>query len=160
MRSLRKLRKNATYHVTSKINRDENIFEEKEFAEIFLEVVRLAKNIYDFDLRNFCVMPDHIHFLIKPIKNSNLSRIMQWIKSVFAKIFNKRMNYSGHVWKGRFFSKIIEDVKQLVNTFLYIARNPVAAFIVKKATEYEFGGIYFMKRKDFDILSPPMLSKL
>jgi REP element-mobilizing transposase RayT len=157
MRKLRQLSKDATYHVTSKINRDENIFDEEEFKILFLDVVKRAKKKYDFELKNFSIMPNHIHFLLKPLNNSSLSRIMQWILSVFAVYYNKEKEYSGHVWKGRFFSKIIEDVKQLINTFRYISDNPVKAGLVARANDYRFGGLYQIKMRLYDLISKPSL---
>jgi putative transposase len=158
MRQPRLLKKGATYHITSKINRDENIFEEEEFKTLFLEVVKRAKGKYDFEIRNFSVIHDHIHLLMKPLKDSNLSRIMQWILSVFAVYYNKEKDYSGHVWKSRFFSKIMDDINQLLNTFRYISDNPVKAGFVAKANGYRFGGLYQIKMRIYDLISKPLLS--
>ena len=152
MRQPRQLEKGATYHVTGKINRDESIFDEEEFKSIFLEVVKRAKKKYDFEITNFCVMHNHIHFMIKPLGESSLSRIMQWILSVFAVIYNKAKGYSGHVWKGRFFSKILDSLAYFVNTFRYICNNPVAFGFVTNACDYKYGGLYHLKKKIYDII--------
>ncbi len=63
-------------------------------------------------------MGNHFHLIIRPQKNENLSRIMQWILSVFALKFNRLFTYSGHVWYDRFTSKIINDspAKTLIST--------------------------------------------
>jgi putative transposase len=160
MRKLRVLKKDATYHVVSKINRDENIFNEEEFKNLFLDVAKRAKGKYDFELRNFTVMDNHIHFLIKPLKDSNLSRIMQWILSVFAIYYNSEKKLSGHVWKSRFFSKIIDDIHQLLTTFKYISNNPVKSGMIEKSNEYKYGGLFYIKHKIFDLVSKPDLRYL
>ena len=152
MRQPRQLEKGATYHVTGKINRDESIFDEEEFKSTLLEVLKRAKKKYDFEINNFCVMHNHIHFMIKPLGESSLSRIMQWILSVFAVIYNKAKGYSGHVWKGRFFSKIIDSLAYFVNTFRYICNNPVAFGFVTNACDYKYGGLYHLKKKIYDII--------
>ena len=59
------------------------------------------------------------------MENQSLSRIMQWILSVFAMKYNKMHNYSGCFWKARFWSKIIDDIKQMKYIFKIIANNPV-----------------------------------
>jgi len=155
MRKNRILRNNASYHVIARANRKEFIMESKENKDLFLAVLKEAKKRYKFIVKNFCIMGNHVHLIIKPLKKENLSKIMQWILSVFAIRYNKFYNITGHVWYDRFCSKIIEDIRQLITTFRYIAENPVRAGIVNKPDEYKYNGITFIKNKLFDILEPP-----
>ncbi len=152
MRKLRLLKKGAKYHVTAKINRGENAFELNEIKDIFLDVVKRAKKKYKFAIYNFVIMNNHIHFIIHPKEKSNLSRIMQWILSVFAMQFNRIFKYEGHVWKGRFWSKIIDDIKQFIDTFKYISNNPVRAKMVNNPRDYKYGGLYHLLNGIFDII--------
>jgi putative transposase len=153
-RKLRILRNDATYHVTARINRYENAFDLDEFKELFLEVVKESKEKHDFILRNFAIMPNHIHFLIKPGKRGYLPVIMQWILSVFAIRYNKKYKIHGHVWYDRYFSKIIETVDQLVTTFNYISNNPVAAKLAKSSSKYVYTGLYHLIHKIYSIVTP------
>ena len=132
----RKLAENVAYHVTARIHRREMIFENDDLKALFLDVVNSAKAKYDFSLRNFCIMGNHIHLDITPRAGASLSKIMQWILGVFASKFNKMYKHDGHVWYDRFKSKIIESFEQLVNTFSYIANNPVRANIVNHPLQY------------------------
>ena len=68
MRKSREIYINAEYHVTARINRGEFILESAEIKELFLFIVCRAKKKYSFRLRNFVVMSNHIHFLLKPGK--------------------------------------------------------------------------------------------
>lgn len=151
----RKLKKGAEYDVTARVNREENIFKKRQFKELFLKVVKEAKKKYKFSMKNFCIMGNNVHMIIKPLQEESLSRIMQWILSVFAVRFNKMMNYVGHVWRARFQSKIIDNIKQLINTFRNITEAPVDDGLVKNAIDYELNGICFIKRRDFTILEEP-----
>ena len=155
MRKRRELVAEARYHVVSRANRKEMIFNSPQIKEMFLEVVRKAKIKYRFSISNFCIMGNHFHFIIQPHKDQNLSKIMQWILSVFALRFNRFFNYTGHVWHDRFTSKVIKSFHQYVATFLYIARNPVRAKITENPTDYEYNGISFMQRGTLDILERP-----
>ncbi|MDR1466466.1 MAG: transposase [Treponema sp.] len=85
MRSLRILKDNATYHVTSQIDHADMYLRESKFKRLFLSFVERAKRKFHFRLWDFCIMGNHIHFSIKPGKDGNLSVIMQWIKCNFAK---------------------------------------------------------------------------
>ncbi|MDR3303058.1 MAG: transposase [Treponema sp.] len=142
MRSRRNLEDEATYHVTSKVDHDAKALEEAWVKNAFLELVKMAKKKFSFQLWNFTVMGNHIHFLIKPAKGVSLSKIMQWIKCNFAKKWNKAHNTKGHLWGERFFSRIIKDEKDFQATSAYIDQNPVDAKLVKYAENWKFGGIF------------------
>ena len=111
------------------------MFESNEIKEMFMDVLRRAKRKHHFLIKNFCIMNNHIHFILKPLQGESLSKIMQWILGVFAQKYNKIFGLSGHVWSDRFKSKIIISFKQYLNTFIYIANNPVKAGIVEIAVD-------------------------
>ena len=77
MRKNRELLEGADYHVTARINRGEKIFLAQDDRELFMTVLRRAKRKFVFSLKNFCVMGNHIHLLIKPGTGESLSKIMQ-----------------------------------------------------------------------------------
>jgi putative transposase len=87
-------------------------------------------------------MGNHTHFILTPGKDASLPRIMQWIASVFAKAYNKKMGIRGRLWQERYFSRIIETIEQFVKTFEYIVKNPLTANMVKRARDYPYGGLY------------------
>jgi putative transposase len=91
-------------------------------------------------------MDNHIHFLIKPGDGVSLSKIMQWLKCNFAKMWNKAHNTKGHLWGDRFFSRIIEDEADFELVSAYIDRNPVKAKLVWVETDWEFGGLSYWLR--------------
>ena len=66
MRKNRQLLEGAEYHVTARINRGENIFLAREDRELFMSILKRAKKKFNFSLKNFCIMGNHIHLLIKP----------------------------------------------------------------------------------------------
>ena len=155
MRKKRLIIDNGLYHVIARANRQEFIFEQNEFKELFIDIIRAAKKKYDFLIYHFCIMDNHIHFIIKPLKKSKLSEIMRWILGNFAVKFNRLNNYHGHVWYDRFKSIIIRTYTQFLRVFDYISNNPVKAGIVQKAEDYFYSGITFIKNKVFEIVNPP-----
>lgn len=155
MRRLRQLTDGARYHVIARANRGELILNSAEIKQLFLDVIKRAKGKYRFSIINFCIMGSHVHLIIQPQGKENLSRIMQWILSVFAIHFNKRFKYLGHVWYDRFKSFILWSLGQFLRTFLYIAENPVKAGLAGSAECYRFNGVWFIKRGLFEIIEPP-----
>ncbi|GHV81576.1 hypothetical protein AGMMS49991_01340 [Spirochaetia bacterium] len=149
------LQEGAEYHVTARINRGEMIFSLREEKELFMKIFRRAKKKYDFQIKNFCIMENHIHLLIRPGKDASLSRIMQWILSVFAMAWNRQHGINGHVWGERFFSRIINGIVDYLRVFIYIDDNPVEAFLVNRPSEWEFGGLWHHKKGIGDIVEAP-----
>ncbi len=141
MRNRRVKHEGAIYHVTARINRQELILEAEQFKEILLNIILRAKRKYPFLFRNFCIMGNHVHLEIEPIGESDISKIMQWILSVFAKNYNDIYKYKGHVWYDRFKSKVINSLIQYIRTFFYIANNPVRAGIVNDTLAFKYSGI-------------------
>lgn len=155
MRKRRQLQEGASYHVVSRANRKEVIFKAPEIKELFMQTVRRAKKKYQFSIKNFCIMGNHYHFIIKPLNDENLSNIMRWILSVFAMQFNRYYDLTGHVWNERFKSKIIQSFSQYLATFVYIAKNPVRAKMVENVADYEYSGMSLIYRGQLDILERP-----
>jgi len=152
MRKPRQLRDGALYHVTARANRREMILINEEIKELFLRVVVRARKRYDFRIENFCIMGNHYHLMIRPGPRESLSRIMQWIMSVFAMAFNRIHGYVGHVWGDRFFSSIIQSFGQFLMVFEYIDRNPVEAEQVAQVWDWIFGGVWHRRTGRRDIL--------
>jgi len=144
MRKLRILVLDSVYHVTSRLNNGFMGLKERPMKILFLEVLRQAHDLFDYELFNFTIMDNHFHLLIKPGKKTNLSDLMCWIKSVFAIRWNKAHGSTGHVWGERFYSKIIKDEDQeaLAAIFAYIVDNPVKAKKVKRASDWEYSGLW------------------
>lgn len=155
MRRPRVLVEGAEYHIIARVNRGEFIFRRSMVKEMFLGVIIQAKRKYSFTVRNFCIMDNHIHLMVRPRHNENLSRIMQWILGVFALRFNRRFGLVGHVWYDRFKSHVIKSLRHLLATFLYITQNPLRANMVRSVFEFRYTGVFRIRGSDFTVVDPP-----
>jgi putative transposase len=155
MRLCRKLLAGAEYHVSARINRGEMALLPEEEKTLMLIVIERAKKRYRFQIKNFCIMNNHIHMLIKPGKNESLSRIMQWILSVFAMAWNRKHDLKGHVWGERFYSRIIAGIVDFLRVFIYIDDNPVNAQLVDRSWKWRFGGIWHHHHGIKTVTDPP-----
>ncbi len=155
MRKTREINNGAIYHVVARANRGEFILDSPSSKEMFINVLKRAKEKYPFKLKHFCIMSNHIHLLIEPVSNTRLSKLMQWILSVFAVKINKYFGLKGHVWYDRFKSKIIKGCNQYITTFKYISNNPVKALMCDNSHDYKYSGLKFIYKKIFDLVEPP-----
>ena len=144
MRTKRQIAEGATYHVTSRTNGKTDAFSGNVGQRILLEVIREAKEKYDFSLHNFCIMPNHFHLLITPKSDTNLSRIIQWIKTKSAKRWNGSNNSRDHLWGERFFSRPIKDDEEYFAVYDYIDKNPVKAGLVDNPHDWKASGAYYL----------------
>ena len=78
------------------------------------------------DILCFCFMPNHIHLLVKQIKDNGVSRFMQKVGIGMSKYLNKKYQRKGHVFQDAFKSVRIENDRQLSAVFNYIHINPLS----------------------------------
>ncbi|MCF6336052.1 MAG: transposase, partial [Spirochaetales bacterium] len=84
MRKRRDLIEGASYHVYARINRQEYLLRSVFIKKMFMTILKRAKIRYSFQIGNYCIMDNDIHFILKPLKGDSLSAIMRWILGVFA----------------------------------------------------------------------------
>lgn len=126
----------AVYHIVSRGNRKCHLFRDKRDYNYYLDILRKIKEKCGFSLLAYCLMSNHIHLQIKT-KEVEIWRLMQQINLFYAKYFNFKYDLVGHLFQGRYFSKIIEDNLYNLGVNRYIHLNPVAASIVNKAELYK-----------------------
>jgi len=74
----------------------------------------------------FYFMPNHIHLLVKQVKDNGITKFMQKIGTGYAVYFNKKYNRKGHLFQGRFKAVHIKTDEQLKIIFAYIHSNGVS----------------------------------
>lgn len=74
----------------------------------------------------FCFMPNHVHLLIKQLKDGGITKFMSKVGTGYAGYFNRKYKRKGYVFQNRFLSVRIKDNDQLETIFVYIHTNPVA----------------------------------
>jgi REP element-mobilizing transposase RayT len=114
------------YHVYSRGNRREAIFEDDADHDLYLDLLRRAVKRTGWHAMAYCLMRNHFHLLIET-REPNLAAGMQWLEGCYAQAFNRRHRYVGHVFQERYGAKRIRYDAQFWTVVRYIARNPVEA---------------------------------
>ena len=108
----------VTYHVMSRCIEKKPLMKHKYLKDLMLSVLNQALEKYVFELSAFTIMDNHFHFLIRTVVGGeDISRIMQFIKSQYARKYNKIMNRTGPYWNERFSDKIIEYAEDPLSAF-------------------------------------------
>ena len=79
-----------------------------------------------YRLGEYVVMPNHVHVLVSPLGEHELSEILQAWKSFTAKEINRLISESGHFWQKESFDHIVRSPEQMERIKKYIRDNPKA----------------------------------
>lgn len=92
------------------------------------------------DILTFCLMPNHIHFLLKQVADNGISKFMAKIQNSFSHFFNVKQERVGHLFQGAFKAVRIESDEQFIHVSRYIHLNPVTSHIIsfESLEDYEF----------------------
>jgi len=151
---------NEIYHVVNRGNGSIPIFQSGRYYNKFLEIIayyrntlvttRLSKfNLLSLEDRKyllnemsknknflveiiaFCLMPNHIHLLLKQIKENGILKFMRLSSDSYSKYYNIKNERKGSLFEGRFRATRIETNEQLLHVSRYIHLNPYSSFLVK-----------------------------
>jgi REP element-mobilizing transposase RayT len=127
----------AKYHITCRGNKKKNIFLDRLDYQIYLNILKEVYEKYSFSLSSYCLMPNHVHLQLKT-KDIEIWKIMQGINWRYARYFNERYKTVGHVFQGRYGSKIIENnyYNLIVNRYIHL--NPVKDKLVLSPKDYHW----------------------
>jgi len=90
------------------------------------------------DIVAYCIMPTHIHLILKQNLVDGIERFMGLISNSYSKYFNMRHSRKGPLWEGRFQNVLINNDEQLLHLTRYIHLNPVTAFLVNDPGEWKY----------------------
>ena len=150
-RPLREQRTDVPYHLVIRGNNKAKIFLNKACYTRYMELLRGYKERFGYNLYCYCLMPNHIHLVLRASLLAPISKIMQCINTSYTVHINKRFNHSGHVLEGRYKSKIVEKDPYLLRLSNYVHLNPVRARLCNKPQDYKYSSAkYYVLDKPHD----------
>lgn len=117
---------NALYHVTSRGDRREDIYEDDDDRERFLEILGTVVTDYNWLCHGYCLMSNHYHLIIETL-DGNLSKGMRQLNGVYTQASNRRHKRSGHLFQGRYKAILVDKESYLLELARYVVLNPVRA---------------------------------
>lgn len=127
----------ALYHVTSRGDRRENIFEDDKDRETFLAMLGDICRDHNWVCHAYCLMSNHYHLLIET-PDANLSKGMRQLNGVYTQKFNRAHNRVGHVFQGRYKAILVDKNNYLMEVARYIVLNPVRAQMVRSVRDWRW----------------------
>ncbi len=136
-RTAREKSKSGIYHVMLRGVNKQQIFEDDEDCQKFLQILKDCKEICEFELFAYCLMGNHIHLLLRANKEP-IETIFKRIGSRFVYWYNIKYERHGHLFQDRYKSEPVDSDNYFIVVLRYILRNPVKAGLCKKPEDYKY----------------------
>ena len=110
----------ALYHVTSRGDRREDIYDDEIDKNSFLAILAAVIKQFNWRCFSYCLMDNHYHLLIQT-PDGNLSKGMRQLNGVYTQTYNRRHTKVGHLFQGRYKSIYVDKEAYLLELSRYIA---------------------------------------
>jgi len=127
----------VAHHLTQRgLDHRQIFFSDNDF-EVYLDLVRTNAKRFEIDLLGYCLMPNHVHWVVLPRREDAMARAFGAAHGRYAAYANTKLRRSGHFWQNRFFSCSLDEA-HLWAALRYVERNPARARIVDQACEFQW----------------------
>ena len=89
------------HHVTQRGNRRLDVFYTEADRKVYLEWLMEYCVKYELEVLAYCLMTNHVHLVVVPMKDESLSRAFNTLHMRYAQRINKRKGWTGHLWQGQ-----------------------------------------------------------
>lgn len=126
---------NIPYHITQRGNRREDVFFCDDDRLFYLALLKEYAVKHGVEVWAYCLMTNHVHVILKPSTQEGLQQVLKPLHMRYAQYINKRNDWKGHLWQGRYFSSALDEA-YTYSAIRYVEQNPVRAQMVKDASDY------------------------
>ena len=94
-----------------------------------------------YRLREWCVMPNHVHVLLKQFKGFPLGDVVRRWKGTTAREANAILGRRGPFWMREYHDRRIRDGKHMNRARAYIRNNPVKAGLCERPEDWPWSSV-------------------
>ena len=100
--------------------------------------------LHELSVREHCavhayvLMTNHVHLLVTPDAQGQVSRLMQSLGRRYVRYVNDRYHRTGTLWEGRYKASLVDSDSYLLCCYRYIELNPVRAQMVAEPRDYRW----------------------
>lgn len=151
-RITRNLTDNGYYHILSRGNNKIKIFRCEEDYCIFLAITSKYLAKYKINIYHYCLMPNHVHFLLQTSEALHLPKFMQGLLQSYSWHFHKKYDSVGFLYQNRYKSLFIGKESYLLECARYIERNPLRSGLIRDLDKYSWNSFSFYANSLDDII--------
>jgi len=126
------------------------LFNDDEDKERYLIILKKYSDRYRCSIYAYCLMSNHLHIHLDP-KGFDISKFMHSVNTSYVLYYNSKYKRHGHLFQGRFHSRVLHSNSYNLAVSAYIHKNPKDITEYKgREEEYEYSsfGVYIGIRKD------------
>jgi len=129
------------YHIWNRGAGRLRLFKKDDDYLAFQQVLLEAHQRHPLRLLDWCLMPNHWHFVVFPETDTQVSDFFRWLTHSHAMraITHRRVLGMGPLYQGRFKSLPVQADEHLLTLLRYVQRNPVRAKLAKHAAQWRWG---------------------
>ncbi len=100
------------------------VFKDADDYRKFLQILAENSDRYGAILHSYALVPKSFSMLLE-LKENTLSKLMHQLNSRYALYFNRKYKRSGHLWRSRFYSLIIQEHSHICSILRLIEQSPL-----------------------------------
>lgn len=142
---------NSIYHIYNRGVEKRKIFMDEQDHKVFLAYLKeylsaplqgetlqsrslQSKYFGEIELLAFCLMPNHVHLLIKQNNKDSIKKFTQSLFTRYTMYFNKKYDRTGSLFQGAYRATNVINKDYLLDITRYIHKNPLK--ITKNLSDY------------------------
>jgi putative transposase len=128
------------YFVTIRACQGRSPFVRPELNAHILNVLRSEHARLRCQVFTYCLMPDHLHYLVSPCEE--VVSVLTFTNQYKGKATNEswKVGWRGRLWQPRFYEHIVRDDESLMEIARYILGNPVRKGLVQRPEDWPWSG--------------------
>ena len=107
------------YHVTSRGDRRDDIFDDDADRISWLELFGNVCQRFNWRCHAYCLMDNHYHIIIETVE-TNLSKSIRQLNSVYTQNYNRRHRRINHIFQERYKAILVERDRYLLELSRYV----------------------------------------
>lgn len=128
---------NVVHHVVARGTNKTAMFMDGFEKERYLRRFSLVAGEEKVWVLGYCIMDNHVHWLLTPTSVNGLARLFRRIHTWWAMTFNRKHGRTGHLLQGRYHSSPLSE-DHYWTALRYVELNPRRAKLVRRAEDFAF----------------------
>lgn len=117
------------------------VFSNHEFAEATVALLKQQSEHDEIAVLAYCLMPDHVHLLVRIDGDVNAVRFVQAFKGKSTNL-SWTFGFRSQLWQRSFHDHVLRPSEDESEHMRYIQANPVRVGIVAEWSDYPFSGSF------------------
>lgn len=131
---------NRVYFMTIRAYMNQSPFVRDDLNKLILDTLREEQERQNCTVFTYCLMPDHLHFLVSPRKDG--ISVLTFTNQYKGKATNRSwtVGWQGKLWQPRYYDHIVRTEESLYAIAEYILNNPIRQALVEHTEDWSWSG--------------------